>query len=264
MVVLESLRSLRTGQPLYPTSVGTQVPSARRGSGKTLRPSSLFRRNKISMKRLARSVCLCAHCLHGCKYPRMYMYSCVHVLFTCLCMHVPALSVHVCLHARLCVCARALRVVQSVLRVYPGRAGLPRGPAPTSLQFFLTHKGLRTLPRVQPDAACRALAPRCGGAGKGQAPKRGSGAVTSRAFLGQPPRSDLGRRAGRGRQLAGRESPACPFNPAARREHVSRAPGGTRAPPPPRQLYCERCLWPAARRLGSTVRLASLLLILFL
>uniref|UniRef100_A0A1D5QZC5 High mobility group AT-hook 2 n=1 Tax=Macaca mulatta TaxID=9544 RepID=A0A1D5QZC5_MACMU len=54
-----------------------------------------------------------------------------------------------------------------------------------------------------------------------------------------------------------------PFNPAAGREHVSGAPGGTRAPPPPRQLYFERCLWLAARRLGSAVRLASLLLILF-
>lgn len=86
----------------------------------------------------------------------------------------------------------------------------------------------------------------------------------SRAFLGQPPRGDLGRRAGRGRRRAGPGSPACPFNPAAGREHVSGAPGGTRAPPPPRQLYFERCLWPAARRLGSTVRLASLLLILFL
>lgn len=163
-----------------------------------------------------------------------------------------------------CVCARALRVVQSVLRQSrDAEQGCRAGPL-LPLQLFLTHRGPRTLPRVQLDAACRVLAPRCGGAGKGQAPKRGSGAVTSRAFLGQPPRSDLGRRAGRGRQLAGRESPACPFNPAARREHVSRAPGGTRAPPPPRQLYCERCLWPAARRLGSTVRLASLLLILFL
>lgn len=45
---------------------------------------------------------------------------------------------------------------------------------------------------------------------------------------------------------------------------MSGASGGTRAPPPPRQLYFERCLWPAARRLGSAVRLASLLLILFL
>ncbi|KAF7477369.1 hypothetical protein GHT09_011564 [Marmota monax] len=70
---------------------------------------------------------------------------------------------------------------------------------------------------------------------------------------------------GRGPQLVGWGSPVCPFNPAARREHVSRAPGGTRAPPPPpRQLYFELCLWPAARRLGSAVCLASLLLILFL
>ncbi|DAA29721.1 TPA: hypothetical protein BOS_5537 [Bos taurus] len=86
----------------------------------------------------------------------------------------------------------------------------------------------------------------------------------SRAFLGQPPRSDLGRRAGLGRRQAGPGFPACPFNPAVRREHVSGAPGGTRAPPPRRQLYFEHCLWPAARRLGSAVCLASLLLILFL
>ena len=86
----------------------------------------------------------------------------------------------------------------------------------------------------------------------------------SRAFLGQPPRSDLGRRAGLGRRQAGPGFPACPFNPAVRREHVSGAPGGTRAPPPRRQLYFEHCLWPAARRLGSAVCLASLLLILVL
>lgn len=90
------------------------------------------------------------------------------------------------------------------------------------------------------------------------------GQSLSRAFLVQPPWCDLGQLEERSPRLAGSGSPACPFNPAAGREHVSGTPGGTRAPPPPRQLYFERGLWPAASRLGSAVRLASLLLILFL
>ena len=52
------------------------------------------------------------------------------------------------------------------------------------------------------------------------------GQPRSRASLGQPPRNDLGRRAGLGPRRAGPGFPACPFNPAARREHVSGAPGG--------------------------------------
>lgn len=174
----------------------------------------------------------------------------------------------------LCKCARVSACKSVSVRVRtPGRAicdeGIPKqsraaGGAAQTLQFLPTHRDLelcRTWLQTLP-AECwlRIVEVQV----KAKPLNRSLRQSHSRAFLGQPPRGDLGRRAGRGRRRAGPGSPACPFNPAAGREHVSGAPGGTRAPPPPKQLYFERCLWPAARRLGSTVRLASLLLILFL
>lgn len=112
---------------------------------------------------------MCAHCLHVCVCPRMCMHVCV---FTCVLMYVCA-----CVDLSACVCARALRLVQAVMRVFPGKARLP-GARSYSYSVPSHSQGTRTLPREQLDASCRVLAPRRGGAGKGQAPKRGSGAVT--------------------------------------------------------------------------------------
>lgn len=192
----------------------------------------------------------------------MCLWECARVT-ACPCVRV-YLRACVCVSVSLCVrvCARA-----GSCDLRGGHSDAEQGcwgPAPTPLQLLPTPRELelcrarsQTLPaecwlrivEVQVKAKPLNVAP---------------GQPHSRAFLRQPPWGDLGRRAGRGRRRAGPRSPACPFNPAAGREHVSGAPGGTRAPPPPRQLYFERCLWPAARRLGSAVRLASLLLILFL
>ena len=214
-------------------------------------------------------MCFCVHvciqvraCLFTCVYACMCLWECARVS-KCTCVDLRA-SLCVCVCVCVCVYACAFSMGRAICQ-----EGIPTqsrtvgacsySPSfdPTPRKLELCRACSQTLPaecwlrivEVQVKAKPLNAAP---------------GQPHSRAFLGQPPRSDLGRRAGLGRWQAGPGFPACPFNPAVRREHVSGAPGGTRAPPPRRQLYFEHCLWPAARRLGSAVCLASLLLILVL
>lgn len=136
------------------------------------------------MKRLARSAGVCALCLHVCMYLLMCRYTsaCMcackftHV-YVCLCMHVPVqvcicISVHACICVNFCVfvCARARRVLRSVMRAFPSREGLPGASSyPSSVPCH--SQGPRTLRRAQLNSSGRVLAPHRGGAGKDQAPK---------------------------------------------------------------------------------------------
>lgn len=138
----------------------------------------LFPGEKISMKRLARSACVCAHCLHVCMYLLMcrytsacmcackfaHVYVCADAcLCLCKCAHVSSCThVPACLAVCLCVCTPA-----------SGPAicdeGIPKqSRAARGTSSSLT--GTENSRRAPLTSSRRVLAPHGGGAGKGQAP----------------------------------------------------------------------------------------------